>query len=62
MRERIELEVWRPNFSFDFGIYYLCDFGQIIDCLTKPDFFLICYVRILHWLITLIPVFSNIEP
>ena len=49
MRESIELQVWRPNFSFDLDVYYLCDFGRIADCLTKPAAFLICYVRLPHW-------------
>ena len=35
--------------SPDFANPYLCDFGRIADCLTKPAAFLICYVRLPHW-------------
>lgn len=60
MGKSIELEIWRLSFSLDFDIYYLCDFGHVIDLLTKY-FVLICYIRILLWLFSVVPFFANIE-
>lgn len=35
---KYDIEVCRPNFSLDFDIYKQCDFGQVIESLTKMIF------------------------
>ena len=39
MKESIELEIWRPNFSFDLDIYYLCHFGHFGQVTVSQDLF-----------------------